>query len=89
MRANGEIAKKGGDRKSKSTAPTLILPDLGISRDESSNWTKLAAADIFDAVVTEIEESGDELTEAAVLRAIMTGDRGGRLDAPTHERRAI
>jgi hypothetical protein len=48
---NGTIVTHGGDRKSKSPAPTLILDskpapkslsELGISRDQSSQWQQLA-----------------------------------------------
>ena len=33
-----EGPKKGGDRKSKSHDATLNLPDLGITRSQSSRW---------------------------------------------------
>ncbi len=40
MKINGERAQQGGDR-SKSHDTTLL--DLGVSRDQSSRWQKLAA----------------------------------------------
>jgi hypothetical protein len=33
---------EAGDRKSKSSGTTLKLEDLGITRDQSSKWQKLA-----------------------------------------------
>jgi hypothetical protein len=47
--------KKGGDKKSKSADTTSILEPLGISKDQSSKWQKLAAVpdDEFDAVLAD------------------------------------
>ena len=47
MKVRGERETKGGDRKSKSSATTLINPpklsDLGITKTQSSHWQQLAA----------------------------------------------
>ena len=45
MSGNGTRQTKGGDRKSKSKGETLIEPslsDLGITKQQSSDWQKLA-----------------------------------------------
>jgi hypothetical protein len=43
MAKSGERKGWGGDRRSKSGAPTLkTLTDIGISRDQSSQWQQLA-----------------------------------------------
>lgn len=43
MKQNGTRDQgKGGDRKSPSDRPTVKLEDLGISRQQSSDWQKMA-----------------------------------------------
>lgn len=42
MRQKGE-RKKPGDNRKTSRSTTSQLSDLGISRDQSSNWQKVAA----------------------------------------------
>jgi len=39
----GANIEQGGDSKAKSNGTTLTLPDLGISRDQSSQWQSIAA----------------------------------------------
>ena len=60
----GEREKRGGDRKSgsPSSASTVKLADLGITRDESSRWQRAAAIpdEIADSVVLMVDrESRD------------------------------
>jgi hypothetical protein len=59
---------RGGDQKSVSRASTLKLPDLGITRDQSSQWQKLA--DIpereFEA---EISKPGPKPTTEGLLNS--------------------
>jgi len=42
MKQNGTRHGRGGNQKSKSGSATLKLPDIGISKDQSSQWQKLA-----------------------------------------------
>jgi hypothetical protein len=43
MQRDGQRDRVGGDRKSLSRRPTMKLPGLGITRDQSSQWQALAA----------------------------------------------
>jgi hypothetical protein len=47
MEDNGQRQSRGGNRKSKSPHPTLQLADLGITKDQSSLWQKLARQIFF------------------------------------------
>jgi N6-adenosine-specific RNA methylase IME4 len=56
MKERGEREDRGGDRKSKSSGATLILPkltDLGVTKSQSSNWQRMAGleAEAFEARV--------------------------------------
>jgi N6-adenosine-specific RNA methylase IME4 len=66
----GEIASRGGDRKSNSRPGSLKLPDLGLTHNQSSRAQQLAAIPVkeIEKHLDEIESKG-EVTKAAVLRA--------------------
>ena len=71
-KANGSRATPAGNvnprtKVSSSTTPTL--DDLGITRDQSSKWQKVAAIpdEKFEKVVEEMKDAG-LITTAAVLR---------------------
>ena len=53
MRARGELAGNGGDRKSVSRETRLILSDVGITHDQSARYCALAARDgtEFEALI--------------------------------------
>lgn len=62
--------KAGNPQLSKTTTIVGKLPDLGISRDQSSRWQKLAAVpeDKFEQAVAAAKEVAGEVTTAALLR---------------------
>ena len=49
---------------------TVTLDDLGITKDQSSRWQKMAKLPetLFEQHITDVRESGEELTTAGVLR---------------------
>jgi hypothetical protein len=69
MEERGERETKGGDRKSKSHAATLIprLSDLGINKSQSSRWQKLAAVD--DDAFEDVVDRARQGASAALDRA--------------------
>jgi hypothetical protein len=61
--------RKADDGKSRCTkASTPSLTSVGITRNESSDWQKLAAvpARVLDKAITVVKERDGVLTEAAV-----------------------
>ena len=62
--------KHGGDRKSESRSNVTTLKDLDISRDESSQWQRLAAVpeDVFESKVQQAKESEEPLSLRKFLK---------------------
>ncbi len=58
-------------RRKRSDDASVSLEDLGISKDQSSRWQKLASVpeDDFDHHVAVIREKGERLTTAGTIRA--------------------
>ena len=72
MQTSGERQPKERGRPSKVSSPTT-LPKLGITRDQSSKWQRLARMiddATFDKAVAQAKENDGELTTAGLLRAI-------------------
>ena len=65
-----KMALHGGDRRGADAGERVTLTDLGVSKDQSARWQKLArvSAGDFDAHVTAVKERGEELTTAGLLR---------------------
>jgi hypothetical protein len=83
MAERGERATRGDSDGSNlpnvasrgvSSIPTL--GDLGVSRDESSRWQRLAAVsdEIFERALNRIIETSGRATTAAMLREVERGD---------------
>lgn len=68
-KAKGEL--KNSSRSHDSTA-TKTLSEIGITKNESSRWQKLAAVteDQFEHAVAAAKEVAGEVTTAAMLRAV-------------------
>ncbi|MGB6089503.1 MAG: DNA N-6-adenine-methyltransferase [Candidatus Binataceae bacterium] len=66
-KASGDVRLRGGDqRRSRSSETTLSLPtlaDLGISRDESSKWQRIARLPVreFEAKITRLRERSGKM----------------------------
>jgi hypothetical protein len=72
MQTSGERQPKERGRPTKVSSPTT-LPKLGITRDQSSKWQRLASTiddATFDKAVAQAKENDGELTTAGLLRAV-------------------
>lgn len=72
MQTSGERQAKERGRPTKVSSPTT-LPKLGITRDQSSKWQRLARMiddATFDKAVAQAKENDGELTTAGLLRAV-------------------
>lgn len=72
MKATGQRRAKERGRPSKVSSPTT-LPKLGITRDQSSKWQRMAKLiddATFEKALVQAKEKFGELTTAAVLREI-------------------
>jgi len=80
MREEGERATKGQPRKEMSSATTLLpkLDDIGVTRDQSSRWQRIAEVPVetFEAAVVEGK------SETAIAR-MTAPKRNGKVVAPT------
>jgi hypothetical protein len=65
-----DLTLRGGDRKSKSQPESLILADLGISRNQSSRWQQMAAVPEaqFQRYLEETNAANKELSAAGLRR---------------------
>ena len=65
-----KMALHGGDRRGADAPDRVTLGDLGVSKDQSARWQKLArvTAGDFDAHVAAVKGRGEELTTAGLLR---------------------
>ena len=72
MQTTGERQAKERGRPSKVSSPTT-LPKLGITRDQSSKWQRMARMiddATFEKAVIQAKENDGELTTAGLLRAV-------------------
>ena len=72
MESSGERQSKERGRPAKVSSPTT-LPKLGITRDQSSKWQRLARMiddAAIDRAVVRAKENDGELTTAGLLRAV-------------------
>lgn len=72
-KAGGLLRKmklRGGDRKSKARRASLKLEDLGITRDQSKRWQRIAAVpeNVFLKYMKAMNEHDHEITSAGLLR---------------------
>lgn len=66
----GAMKLRGGDRKSKGRRAPLKLEELGITRDQSRRWQRIAAVpeSVFLKYMKAMNEHDHEITSAGLLR---------------------
>ncbi len=66
----GELAGRGGDRKSESRSSATTLKDVGISADQSARWKQLASMpdEHFETAVATAKDTAGQVTTAFMLR---------------------
>ena len=82
-----KMALHGGDRRGADAPDRVTLGDLGVSKDQSARWQKLArvTAGDFDAHVAAVKERGEELTTAGLLRLAKPARRKAAKSVPNEE----
>jgi len=79
--------KRSEDYKSKSTASTLILKDIGITKDESSKAQRIAKLDEkdFEGYIEETKATNDEVTLSGVIKLAKQIMREEKIDEQKEE----
>ena len=82
-----KMALHGGDRRGADANDRVTLGDLGVSKDQSARWQKLArvSAGDFDAHVVAVKERGEELTTAGLLRLAKPARRKAAKPVPDED----
>lgn len=78
----------GGSGRKKTDIVSVLVGDIGITHKQSSRFQKIARLpdDEFEAWIDECRSSGEEMTQAAVLRLVSAGvDKVDHAEMPLHE----